>query len=380
MKWCQMMDAMRRAARVAAVLGGVAIASVAGAQKGVWTAHAAEWARAQGGQPGALALAEALDNLEANPVGLEAAERRALVADGADAARADALKAAVEAHAEVLRLAYRAMDSPGLALPVPTSFEDPVPDPDQVGALVELMLLDARADQYAGRAGTATTKATTALRLAGLFLGESRGESARGMLGPLQDATRVLESLLMRRTLTPEGARQIGSAVWQVERGMVGYGAYLARTLDWRLEFLAGMELTPAERAASEALNRRVVAELAKPLWEQGEVKAAAVLAELGLPAETKVIWPDDHREAVLEEAVAVARLRLCQVRAFTFTADMERAGAVVDPFDGQPMRRTELREPYSIGPDRVDDGGRVMYEPPAKGSVVAPGDLLLRP
>ena len=50
--------------------------------------------------------------------------------------------------------------------------------------------------------------------------------------------------------------------------------------------------------------------------------------------------------------------------------------GEGVDPFTGTPFQKDSAGQPYSIGPDCADDGGRLIYDP--SNGIVSGGDVTL--
>ena len=121
----------------------------------------------------------------------------------------------------------------------------------------------------------------------------------------------------------------------------------------------------PEALRMAEATDARIQKEMARPL------RGLKIFSGMLLPALGKSVEKSAVSQAALRSAVvgcAVERHRLAHGKQLPATLD-ELVPAFLDavpldPFDGKPLRYRATNDTYvvySIGPDRVDDGGETQ-------------------
>ncbi|MBN1515013.1 hypothetical protein JXA32_00435 [Candidatus Sumerlaeota bacterium] len=59
-----------------------------------------------------------------------------------------------------------------------------------------------------------------------------------------------------------------------------------------------------------------------------------------------------------------LAELRFCEALCVQRLQLNDQLNEIIDPFDGQPLRRMPDGRFYSVGPDKTDQQGKILYNP----------------
>jgi len=189
-----------------------------------------------------------------------------------------------------------------------------------------------------------------------------------------QAATEVLDRLQKLDTRFPaldDAIRGEGRCMITTVRRASKDPSFLALSQNPKTaQMLAGLDQPSFERDADN-LYSALSANYAKPFWEHQKIDPASLVKDPKSLLLLQEAQPN-FDEADVRAQVASAKVRLCILIA------ARRAGKsvnVVDPFDGQPMR-TGPGIVYSVGPDRSDQKGRVIFD--AKNGTTSAGDVVL--
>lgn len=281
--------------------------------------------------------------------------------------------------------------------PPAEDLQAPVPNFPQMQMLIKLLVADARQAEARGDADGAVEKLVATARLADRF-------GARGvlllqhMVSLSAQATvyRNLQAVLANPRTSADAAQRAGLALHEIDTHRAGLldglrteSRVTLQTVERARQDPAFLEKVTATdkgmtkqllenydqfRAEHERVWAIVLEACAKPAWERPRMDAAWVKSTTKDVA-FQVVLPT-MAESMTRDDILLAHLRICEVLCAVRMGKPELAAQFIDPFSGRALVLTD-RLVYSVGPDRKDDSGAVVFD--SKNGTGSAGDIVAR-
>lgn len=357
------------------------------AQGADWIAVAKTYAAAHPENKGLPHLIEALSQIDFKSTPEINATLKSIATDGWTKPYPEINQLLLSKSAALIA-ATKAADAAPFDLPPMTEVESPVMNYLHVTMIFRLLACEARRLEAAGDINGAAQRAIQAARFSMIpsskdqaMIGTLLGISGMGIISP------SLESILNNPKTSRETLQFIGASLYDIEqKRLPGWSALELEkrmTLE-ALNRLDGLKKSNPEMAKEiepfakhkdvyERIMIAIIENESKSYWQRQPAQMVINSVKGGASVNFPLINSD---ESATREAVMLARMRLLQARCAERLGMNEAAAKFQDPFTGQPVKFTP-QAIYSLGPDKSDQGGGIIYDP-TNGTISA-GDVVLR-